>query len=37
MYQAPMSLKEIIVNRAQNYFFFNIMQYSRNNHSYFIY
>ena len=29
MYQAPMSLKEIIVNRPQNYFFLNIMQHSR--------
>jgi len=27
MYQAPMSLKEIIVNRLRNYFFLNIMQY----------
>lgn len=27
MYQAPMSLKEIIVNRPQNYFFLNIMQH----------
>ena len=36
MYQAPMSLKEIIVNRPQNYFFFNIMQYSFNNHLLFL-
>lgn len=27
MYQAPMSLKEIIVNRLRNYFFLNIMQH----------
>ena len=29
MYQAPMSLKEIIVNRLRNYFFLNIMQHSQ--------
>ena len=29
MYQAPMSLKEIIVNRVRNYFFLNIMQHFR--------
>ena len=29
MYQAPMSLKEIIVNRLRNYFFLNIMQHFR--------
>lgn len=27
MYQAPMSLKEIIVNRLRNYFFLHIMQH----------
>jgi len=27
MYQAPMSLKEIIVNRVRNYCFLNIMQH----------
>ena len=29
MYQAPMSLKEIIVNRLRNYFFLNIMQHPK--------
>ena len=29
MYQAPMSLKEIIVNRVRNYFFLNIMQHPK--------
>lgn len=29
MYQAPMSLKEIIVNWLRNYFFLNIMQHPK--------
>ena len=29
MYQAPMSLKEIIVNRLRNYFFLNLMQHPK--------
>ena len=36
MYQAPMSLKEIIVNRPQNYFFLNIMQHSGSTLFYFV-